>query len=183
MGVVCSDKDCSSPLPPVAGASLFHVSLELLLSVRQTPPNQYLSLCVGLLLISAAFTLTSSPQTSSCHQLSLPTSSSFFFSCHFGFWSEWISVLGLAALYSPHGMHSKVLLCNSSPETPIALVSNKCVLISIIISTNCCSCVSQISVSESSRNIFLIIEAETLPNSVMRPSLHLYWETRALTYF
>lgn len=125
----------------------------------------------GLLLISAAFTLTSSPQISSCHS---PPASSFFLSCHFSFWSEWIFILGLAALCPPHGMYSEVLLRNLSPETPIALVSNKCILISRIISTNCCSCVSQISVSESSRNIFLIIEAETLPNSFMRPSPHLY---------
>lgn len=123
----------------------------------------------GLLLISAAFTLTSSPQISSCHS---PPASSFFLSCHFSFWSEWIFILGLAALCPPHGMHSEVLLRNPSPETPIALVSNKCILIGRIISTNCCSCVSQISVSESSRNIFLIIEAGTLPNSFMRPSPH-----------
>lgn len=38
-------KTVASP-PPVAGASLFRVSLQQLLSVHQTPPDRYLSLCV-----------------------------------------------------------------------------------------------------------------------------------------
>lgn len=132
----------------------------------------------GTLLISATFTFLPSPQISSCHSRS--ASYFFFFSCHFSFLSEQIFILGFRILCPPHRTHSEVLLCNPLPETLMTFVSNNFNQNSLI---NCCSCVSQFSVAEFSRNLFLIIEVETLLSSFMRPSPLLYWETPSLKDF